>query len=37
VVLTRFTDDAQVMARAVRWGDGSYIEQKLERGRGAGR
>ena len=32
-MLARFTEDAQAMARAVRWGDGSYIEDKIERGR----
>ena len=32
-MLARFTEDAQAMARAVRWGDGSYIEHKIERGR----
>jgi cyclohexadieny/prephenate dehydrogenase len=32
-MLARFTDDAQAMARAVRWGDGAYIEAKIERGR----
>lgn len=33
-MLARFTEDAQAMARAVRWGDGAYIEDKIERGRG---
>ena len=33
-MLARFTEDAQAMARAVRWGDGTYIEDKIERGRG---
>jgi cyclohexadieny/prephenate dehydrogenase len=32
-MLARFTEDAQAMARAVRWGDASYIEGKIERGR----
>ncbi len=32
-MLARFTEDAQAMARAVRWGDGSYIAHKIERGR----
>ena len=32
-MLARFTEDAQAMARAVRWGDGTYIEQSVERGR----
>jgi len=32
-MLARFTEDAQAMARAVRWGDGAYIEGKIERGR----
>ena len=32
-MLARFTEDAQAMARAVRWGDGGYIEDKIERGR----
>ena len=32
-MLARFTEDAQAMARAVRWGDGAYIEQSVERGR----
>jgi cyclohexadieny/prephenate dehydrogenase len=32
-MLARFTEDAQAMARAVRWGDGSYIEDKIHRGR----
>jgi cyclohexadieny/prephenate dehydrogenase len=26
-------EDAQAMARAVRWGDPAYIEQKINRGR----
>jgi cyclohexadieny/prephenate dehydrogenase len=32
-MLARFTEDAQAMARAVRWGDGAYIEKSVERGR----
>ena len=32
-MLARFTEDAQAMARAVRWGDGGYIEDKIMRGR----
>ena len=32
-MLARFTEDAQAMARAVRWGDGPYIEHRIERGR----
>jgi cyclohexadieny/prephenate dehydrogenase len=32
-MLARFTEDAQAMARAVRWGDGAYIEQQVKRGR----
>jgi cyclohexadieny/prephenate dehydrogenase len=32
-MLARFTEDAQAMARAVRWGDGGYIEDKVLRGR----
>jgi len=32
-MLARFTEDAQAMAKAVRWGDASYIEDKIERGR----
>ena len=32
-MLARFTEDAQAMARAVRWGDASYIEDKIRRGR----
>jgi cyclohexadieny/prephenate dehydrogenase len=32
-MLARFTEDAQAMARAVRWGDAAYIERKIERGR----
>jgi cyclohexadieny/prephenate dehydrogenase len=32
-MLARFTEDAQAMARAVRWGDAEYIEDKINRGR----
>ena len=32
-MLARFTEDAQAMARAVRWGDAGYIEQKIMEGR----
>jgi len=32
-MLARFVEDAQAMSRAVRWGDGAYIEDKVERGR----
>ncbi len=32
-MLARFTEDAQAMARAVRWGDATYIEDKINRGR----
>lgn len=32
-MLQRFMEDAQAMARAIRWGDSSYIEDKVERGR----
>ena len=32
-MLARFTEDAQAMARAVRWGDGAYIEDSIIRGR----
>ena len=32
-MLARFTEDAQAMARAVRWGDAAYIEDKIIRGR----
>ncbi len=32
-MLARFTEDAQAMARAVRWGDGGYIEDRIMRGR----
>jgi cyclohexadieny/prephenate dehydrogenase len=32
-MLARFMEDAQAMARAVRWGDAAYIEDKIKRGR----
>ncbi len=32
-MLARFLEDAQAMARAVRWGDADYIEDRVERGR----
>lgn len=32
-MLARFMEDAQAMARAVRWGDAAYIEDKIQRGR----
>ena len=32
-MLSRFMEDAQAMARAVRWGDAGYIEDKVQRGR----
>jgi cyclohexadieny/prephenate dehydrogenase len=32
-MLQRFMEDAQAMARAVRWGDTAYIEDMVERGR----
>ncbi|WP_284945863.1 prephenate/arogenate dehydrogenase family protein [Acidisoma cladoniae] len=32
-MLARFTEDAQAMARAIRWGDAAYIEDKVMRGR----
>jgi cyclohexadieny/prephenate dehydrogenase len=32
-MLARFTEDAQAMARAVRWGDAAYIEERIARGR----
>lgn len=32
-MLARFTEDAQAMARAIRWGDESFIVDKIERGR----
>ena len=32
-MLARFMEDAQAMARAVRWGDADYIVDKVERGR----
>ena len=33
-MLARFMEDAQAMSRAVRWGDGTYIEDKVKRSRG---
>lgn len=32
-MLARFTEDAQAMARAIRFGDAAYIERSVERGR----
>lgn len=32
-MLARFTEDTQAMARAVRWGDAEYIEDRIHRGR----
>jgi cyclohexadieny/prephenate dehydrogenase len=32
-MLARFIEDAQAMSRAVRWGDGEYIEESVKRGR----
>ncbi|MBE7210806.1 MAG: prephenate/arogenate dehydrogenase family protein [Gluconacetobacter diazotrophicus] len=32
-MLARFTEDAQAMARAIRWGDEDYIVERVERGR----
>ena len=32
-MLARFTEDAQAMGRAERWGDAEYIEDKIRRGR----
>ena len=32
-MLARFMEDAQAMARAVRWGDTAYIEDRIRRGR----
>ena len=32
-MLARFSEDAQAMARAVRWGDTGYIEDKINRSR----
>jgi cyclohexadieny/prephenate dehydrogenase len=32
-MLARFSEDAQAMARAVRWGDADYIEDKINRSR----
>ncbi len=33
-MLARFTEDAQAMARAIRWGDPTYIEDRIMRSRG---
>jgi len=33
-MLARFNEDAQAMARAVRWGDAAYIEDSVKRARG---
>ncbi|MCQ8242066.1 prephenate/arogenate dehydrogenase family protein [Rhizosaccharibacter radicis] len=32
-MLARFTEDAQAMARAIRWGDDDFIVDRIERGR----
>jgi cyclohexadieny/prephenate dehydrogenase len=32
-MLARFSEDAQAMARAIRWGDTAYIEDKINRSR----
>jgi len=32
-MLARFSEDAQAMARAIRWGDTTYIEDKINRSR----
>ncbi len=32
-MLARFTEDAQAMARAIRWADSDYIVDRIERGR----
>ena len=32
-MLARFSEDAQAMARAVRWGDTGYIEDRINRSR----
>jgi cyclohexadieny/prephenate dehydrogenase len=32
-MLARFTEDAQAMARAIRWGDEAFIVDKIQRGR----
>ena len=32
-MLARFMEDAQPMARAVRWGDAAYLEDMVKRGR----
>ncbi len=33
-MLARFTEDAQAMARAIRWGDEAFIVDRIARGRG---
>jgi cyclohexadieny/prephenate dehydrogenase len=32
-MLARFTEDAQALGRAVRWGEADYIEDRIRRGR----
>ena len=32
-MLARFTEDAQALARAVRWGEAEFIEDRISRGR----
>ncbi len=32
-MLARFTEDAQAMARAIRWGDEAFIVDRIARGR----
>ena len=32
-MLSRFMEDAQGLARAIRWGDAEYIENMVEQGR----
>ncbi|KXV73912.1 cyclohexadienyl dehydrogenase, partial [Acetobacter malorum] len=32
-MLARFMEDAQAMARAIRWGDEDYIVDRIQRGR----
>jgi cyclohexadieny/prephenate dehydrogenase len=32
-MLARFTEDAQALGRAVRWGQADYIEDRIARGR----
>jgi cyclohexadieny/prephenate dehydrogenase len=32
-MLARFTEDAQALGRAVRWGQAEYIEDRITRGR----